>query len=55
METPQTENTFFYKKLSFNDHSFEIKLTGKKLTIQLTGLTADNSKVEQEIEGTIGC
>ena len=43
----------FSRKLSLNNISFEINLTGKQLTIQPSGLSVDNTKVIKQIEGTI--
>ena len=43
----------FSRKLSLNNFSFEISLTGKQLSIQPSGLAIDNTKVVKHIEGTI--
>jgi len=51
--SPQSKEFLFSKKLNFNGISFEIKLAGKKLSIQPTGLTSNNSLVVHEIEGTV--
>lgn len=51
--TPQSKELLFSKKLIFNEISFGINLTGKKLSIQPAGLTSDNSLVVHEIEGTV--
>lgn len=53
IDTTQVDRTIFRKTLSWNTYSFEVSLTGKKLTIQPFGLTKDNHKVEHEIEGTV--
>jgi hypothetical protein len=47
------EKPKFSRKLSLNNISFEINLTGKQLTIQPSGLSVDNTKVIKQIEGTI--
>lgn len=47
------EKPKFSRKLSLNNISFEINLTGKQLTIQPSGLGVDNTQIIKQIEGTI--
>lgn len=49
----KSEKPRFSQKLTLNNISFEINLTGKQLTIQPSGLSVDNTKVIKQIEGTI--
>jgi len=43
----------FSRKLSLNNISFDINLTGKQLSIQPSGLANDNTEIFKQIEGTI--